>query len=134
MKLLKTKKEFYNEILKLASENPTFFYMASYNLNVDDNIKKIFKKLPAKCDVKIIIGLNENASIKQREFLKNYFSEYEIKLLQACHLKLIVTNKGVILGGRNLTDSDWKDLSVLFISKNTISEIKKEFLKHFKQK
>ncbi len=134
MKLLKTKQSFYSEILKLSKEKPSFFYIASYNMSIDDKMEKVFHNLPVNCDVKIIIGLNEDVGNKQIAFFKRWFSEYNLKLFKNCHLKLVITNKSVIIGGRNITNSEWMDLSCAFIGKEIIAQIKKEFLSHFKKR
>lgn len=134
MKLLKTKKAFYDEILRMSKEKPSFFYMATYNLSVENKMKLILSHLPDKSDVRVIIGVNEGCSVKQKDFFKSYFKKYKVKLFNECHLKIIVSNKGVIVGGRNLTDSGWKDLSIKLISRDAIASIKAEFLKHFSKK
>lgn len=133
MKLLKTTASYYNEILKLSKSKPTFFYIATFNMNVDDKVKSIFKNLPIKCDVKLLIGVGD-ASDRQVAFYKSTFSNVQLKLLRNSHLKIVITNNEVIIGGRNITNSDWVDLSVTFTSKNTISQIKSEFLSNFKKK
>lgn len=131
MKLLKTKKAFYDEIIKMSKEKPSFFYMASYNLYNDDNLRAVFKNVAKVPDVKIIVGVSEKSSIKALEYT---LDDFNYKLFRDCHLKLIVTNKGAIVGGRNLTGSDWIDLSIKLVGKPAILEIKNEFLKHFSKR
>jgi hypothetical protein len=42
---------------------------------------------------------------------------------------MIVNDSSSIIGGRNLTQSDWKDTGVKFVNKQNILKLKSEFLK-----
>lgn len=134
MKVLETNEQFYSEIRKLSSKNPKFFYVSSFNLNYDRTLSSILEQLPTRCDKKMIIGVTSTTSEKQISFLKRALSDMRPKLLIDCHLKLIVSNKGCIVGGRNLTQSEWDDLSILLIDKITIEKLKDQFLKVYKRK
>lgn len=119
MKLLKTNKEYINELLECAKSNPRYFYFSSYNLSLDRYFETILNSLPKACDVKIIIGVNKTISKKQISFYKSRLGKYNLKLVKDHHLKILITNKSVILGGRNYTNSGWDDLSVKIPKKST---------------
>lgn len=136
MKILKTKSQYYSEIRRLAKSKPSFFYVASFNFSVDDSIKDIFSSLPKKCDTKLIVGVTESISSKAISFLRSFSDNYNInlKLFKNCHLKIVISDNGAIIGGRNLTNSDWEDLSVLMINKKSISEFRVNFNKTFSKR
>lgn len=111
------------------------FYIASFGLNLDKDICNILSNLNKnKCkDVKILIGLS-NPSIKQISFIKNKLKEFNVKIFSNSHLKMIVSDNSAIIGGRNLTQSDWKDTGVKFQNKNSIKQLKEEFLRNYNSK
>ena len=133
MKILDTNKKFYSELKTLSKSNPTCFYVASFNLNVDDEILGIFKNLPKSCDKKLIVGTS-NFSPKLISFLKWKLDFMNIKIYKDCHLKMVITDKGCIIGGRNITQSNWDDVSLLLINKNTYRELKTKFNNFYKKR
>jgi len=132
MILISNKKDYYNHINRESKKNNSFFYIATYGFKLEKDIEEILNNLKkTKCkDVKILIGLS-NPSIKQINFLKNKLSNYNVKLFNNSHLKMIVNDTSGIIGGRNLTQSDWKDTGVKFLNKQSILKLKSEFLKNY---
>jgi hypothetical protein len=135
MILISNKKDYYNHINRESKKNNSFFYIATYGFKLEDDIKEILNNLKkSKCkDIKILIGLN-NPSKKQTLFLKTYLKEFNVKLFNNSHLKMIVNDSSSIIGGRNLTQSDWKDTGVKFVNKQNILKLKSEFLKNYNSK
>ena len=81
----------------------------------------------------MLIGVDLDSSKKQIAFYRSFFKGYEYKIIKKCHMKLVVTDKVAIIGGRNLTNSEWLDFSYEFTSQDVIQKIEKEFLKEFKK-
>lgn len=135
MKVISNNYNYYKELKTLSKNRLEYFYIATFNIKLDKDIYEILNNLTKnKCkDVKILIGLN-NPSLAQINFLKKELSKFknvEYRLFINSHLKMLVTNKKSIIGGRNLTKSEWKDVGVEFINKVNINKLKVEFLKNF---
>jgi len=134
MILISNKQQYYNEINNMSKKKSNYFYIATYNLNIDNNVMQILNNLKKNCkDIKIVIGLS-NPSNKQISFLKYKLKDFQIKIFNNSHLKMIVSDTSAIIGGRNLTNSDWKDTGVKFQNKSSIVKLKSEFLKNFNSK
>lgn len=136
MKILDTNQQFEQAILKMASDKPSFFYLATFNIRISKFTTQLFNLIPKECKTELIIGLSDRTSKKQINFLYEYFKQYKhikVKFVANFHTKLVITNKLAILGGRNLTSSDWYDLSFVTESRPEISKIRKKFEKMFGQ-
>lgn len=125
MKILKTNEEYESELLKIISEKPKILYIASYGIKISDFTKELISK-KKKTDLRILVGYT-NMSNKQQAFIKKQL--INVKFKKNCHLKLIVSDRCCIIGGRNLTDSGYNDLS--FRIKPNL-ELKNYFLKLYK--
>lgn len=133
MRILKSNTEFLSAFAKAVKNKPSFVYIASYKIRVDQKFKSIMSDIPSKADTRILIGLDLTATKKQISFYKSFFKDSNFKVVKKSHMKLILTDKVAIIGGRNLTNSDWLDFSFEFTSKEVINKIAKEFLKEFKK-
>jgi phosphatidylserine/phosphatidylglycerophosphate/cardiolipin synthase-like enzyme len=131
MNIIKSNNELLSAFTRAVKNKPSFVYIASYKIRVDKKFKSILAAIPQKADVKVLIGLDLTATKKQVGFYKSFFKDYDYKVVKKCHMKLIITDKVAIIGGRNLTNSDWLDFSFEFTSRDVINKIAKEFLKEF---
>jgi hypothetical protein len=132
MKILKNKKEFENHVLTLAKQGPHFFYFCTFGFKLGDFTKEVINSLPKGCVVKGIIGVNDKISKAQLCFFKSYFTN--VKVVKNFHVKMILTNNGGVIGGRNLTDSNWEDISVPITRHAGIKNLKKHFENLYKSK
>jgi len=130
MILISNKKDYYNHINRESKKNNSFFYIATYGFKLDGDIENILNNLKNCKDVKILIGLS-NPSLKQVSFLKSRLKNFNVKIFNNSHLKMIINDTSSMIGGRNLTQSDWKDTGVKFFNKSSISQLKEEFLKNY---
>ena len=56
MILISNKQQYYNEINTMSKKKNNFFYIATYNLNIDNNVMQILSNLKKSSkDIKIII-------------------------------------------------------------------------------
>jgi hypothetical protein len=135
MKLLKSTAQFENEILQMARSRPEFFYASTFNLKVDSLMEMVIKILPKNCDVKILVGVNEDIHKKKLEYLRAFLKKHDIgfKITTKHHVKLILTNKKLIIGSSNLTRSDWRELNISITNKSEISQLRKHFLTIYQQ-
>jgi hypothetical protein len=135
--ILKTNAEYVRAIKRLAAKKPKFFYMATFNISVDDTFTEILNTLPENCETRILIGVHSKAVNKGLpDFLKRYFKDKKVsyKLAGECHTKLLVTSDGGIIGGRNYTGSEWDDVCMKFKSAYTIRKMKQYFQELYKSK
>ena len=128
MKILDSNESFMKQMDIMSRSKPTYFYMASYKIRVSKQLNAILANLPAKCDKRIVVGYDE-ITPKSRAFLTEYFTKYgfKIQLLHGTHTKLVVSDKHAIIGGRNITESEWIDLSFLTVVPKEIKKIKNKY-------
>jgi len=134
MKVLQTKKQFEAAVFKILSSKPKFLYIATYGINLNSEFcEKIFKNCPK--NTRVIIGVRGNSSEKQRNYYRWWFRScgIDVELVEEFHAKMIVSDKYCIVGGRNLTDSDWIDVSFLLTTKASIKACKSSFEKILKK-
>lgn len=129
MLLHTTKNSYLKAVNNLLRDNPKFIYISSYGLRVDSPIMKYLMH-ESKCkDIRLVIGVrNRNHSLFLTSFFKKQ-KKIKIRVKNKYHTKFVLTDKGVIAGGRNFVDSDWKDLTFLMRNKNTLRQFKEYFLK-----
>lgn len=132
MNIIKSKKEFEDELLKIAKSKPTFFYFCTFGFKLSNFTKDLFNTLPYKCSVKGIIGINDKVSKSQIGFFKSYFKN--CRIVHSFHVKMIVTDKVALIGGRNLTDSDWDDITIRITKEKGLYNLKKHFESLYKSK
>lgn len=130
MKLLKGTTQFEHAILSLAKRNPTFFYISTFNIKIDNFLSMLLKALPKNCDKKIVIGVNENISKGKLIFLKEFLIKngVQYKITTKYHVKMVVTNNKAVIGSSNLTRSDWQELNILTTNKTESAQLKRHFL------
>lgn len=132
MDLITTRDEFESTVMCIKhNSKPSFIYISTFNIKVGKFMDSI---LSTKCPIKIIIG-HADMSKKQRIFLDKWFSNYpnvKVRYRKNYHTKFILTDKAVIVGGRNLTESGWDDISLLMRRKETLDKFKKYFDIKFK--
>lgn len=135
MKLLSNTEQFEHAILNIAKANPKFFFVSTFGLRVDDFLKMVIKVLPKDCVVKFLVGVNEDISKSKLIFLKTFFAKNNItyKITTNHHIKLIISDKSVIIGSSNLTRSNWSELNVLLTDKNSISKMRSSYLKTYEK-
>jgi hypothetical protein len=133
MKILRTDKEYRDSIMKILRSKPKYFYLSTFNISVNDEVKEMLELMKGIKDVKVIIGLS-NPSLQLRGFLHFIFGKYGIpvRLVKDFHMKSVVSDKKAIIGGRNLTKSDWADLSFEISAKSNITPLKQEFERIYK--
>jgi hypothetical protein len=127
MRILETSNDFRTAIYNILQAKPRYLYLASYGLNLNSEfIKKLFKNAPK--NTRLIIGTRDQLSPLSM-WMKKHFDHQEIptRFVEEFHGKIVVSDKGVIIGGRNLTDSEWEDYSFFSNSKKTIGLCKKAF-------
>jgi phosphatidylserine/phosphatidylglycerophosphate/cardiolipin synthase-like enzyme len=126
MKILRTDEAFRQSIVKILRSKPKYFYLSTFNISINDEVKEMLELMKDIKNVKILIGLS-NPSDQLCGFLHAIFGKYGIKirLVKDFHMKSIVSDKKAIIGGRNLTKSGWTDLSFELISKPNILSLKK---------
>lgn len=129
MKLLKGTTQFENAILSLAKRNPTYFYVSTFNIKIDNFITMVANILPKNCDKKFLIGVNESMSKSKVAFLKTTLLKYGLshKITTKHHVKMVVTDNRAIIGSSNLTRSGWEELNVLINNKNEVNQLKRHF-------
>lgn len=133
MRLITTNNQFVRALKKAASNKPAFFYLASYKLRVDKHFDEILRLLPKRCDVKILIGVDEETKRDQLAFFKRYFKGRNVKVVIGSHLKLLVTDNMAIAGSRNYTQSEWEELSVEYSERRILRSTAIYFNKIFKR-
>ena len=128
MKILSTDKEFKESIVKILKSKPKYFYISSFNISVDDEMLEIFELMKKVKDVRVVVGL-QNPTPKQLGYLRYIFNKHKIpsKLVTGFHLKSVVSDKKIIVGGRNLTKSGWIDLSFEIVAQESVVKMTKEF-------
>jgi hypothetical protein len=129
MKIITTNEQFEKEVLRLSRQNPSFFYISTFNLRVDKFLDTVLRNLPKKCDKKFLIGVLNTTSKKKINFIKSYLFERRIafKIIVNHHTKLILTDKSGIVGGRNITASLWNDLDMVVQKSADINKLKRYF-------
>jgi hypothetical protein len=128
MTILNTYSKFKRSIFSILKSKPKYFYLSTFNISIDEDVRDMLKQMKGVKDVKILIGVND-PSPKQISFLKNTFRDLKIpmKLVTNHHMKIILSDSKAIIGGRNLTGSEWTDLSFETTYKNHIAKLKEEF-------
>jgi len=135
MKLITDKTQFEKEILVLASLKPKFFYICTFRLVANRFFYEVIKSLPPNCKIKVIIGVKDSSNAFLR-FMEKMATKYQmdVKIVHNFHTKMIITNNGGLIGGRNLTSSDWDDLSIKVTKKESVNALKRHFEKLYKEK
>lgn len=134
MKILETSTDYQKAVYKILSSKPKYVYIATYGINFNSEfVKKVLKNLPK--DNKLLLGLRDTTTTAQLGFYTRYFGGLgiNVRMRPEFHAKLIVSDKGCIVGGRNLTDSDWTDASFVLTTKDSIKACKSMFEKIFKK-
>jgi hypothetical protein len=134
MKILRTDEAFRESIFRILRAKPKYFYLSSFNISINSEILDMLRLMRDIKDVKVIIGL-VNPTPKQLAFLRNTFKDNRIplKLVTDFHMKSVVSDKKIIVGGRNLTRSGWLDLNFEISSQDNIVKMKREFDNIFKK-
>lgn len=134
MKILETKKDFESAVYDILRQKPAYLYIATYGINLSTEfIKKLFKNVPK--NTTLVVGLRPNDNDWTSSYIGSWFhgTWVTVRTYKDCHTKMIVSDKGCIVGGRNLTDSEWEDRSFLLTSKSSIKACKSTFEKMLKK-
>ena len=141
MKLIKSFNEWCDEALHLL-KGAKYCLISSFNLNYQEALNdKVYEilKISSKIPHHIIIGIStsqctpncahciNNNSIKYHNVdrLKSITNNYRI--VQELHMKAFITDKGVIIGGMNITDSGWIDRCISFNDIEMIKQMQIDF-------
>lgn len=108
-----------NQVLKSLDPNPTDFKIVIGYPYVGDCHYYCRDCEELRVDIKRTIDSNA-------DYLRQRYCAV-VKTTKDFHMKLIVTESFVIMGGRNLTGSKWIDLSVVSFKKNDIRQASKIF-------
>jgi len=134
MKILRTDEEYRESIMKILRSKPKYFYLSTFNIFINNEVLEMFELMKKVKDVRVIVGLVD-PSPKQLLFLKNTFVKHKIpvKLVTNFHMKTVTSDKKTIVGGRNLTKSNWVDLSFEIVAQESVVKMKDEFDKIYKK-
>jgi hypothetical protein len=141
MKLIKSFEQWCDEALNLL-KGSEYCLISSFNLNYQEALNdKVYDilKIASKKPHRILIGISTsqctpncqhciiNNTIKYQNVdrLRSITNKYRI--VQELHMKSFITSNGVIIGGMNITKSDWTDRCVVFNDKNMITEMANDF-------
>jgi len=128
MKILKTDEEYRESILKILKSKPKYFYLSTFNISINQEVLEMLKLMKGIKDVRVIVGV-ANPTPKQLKYLRGVFNDHKVplKLVTDFHMKSVVSDKKIIVGGRNLTKSGWTDLSFEIVSQPNVIKMTKEF-------
>lgn len=136
MKLITNIDEYYDAISSVNNDRK-FLYMSSFGFSWNKETQEMIKNLHPDM---LLIGISftectpgcQNCIAKNKRkyaVTKEFadFAHFAVKITDKLHLKLVLTDKEVIVGGMNISDSGWSDSAVLIKDKKLIKEYKKHF-------
>jgi len=137
-KLLLSWPEYIDEIKKIGSaKNRKFLYISSYGLGKQDTLKQEITELNPD---KLLIGLSfheckigcsscKTSGILRERHIRDFEREsnLNLKIVKDLHLKAVITAKGAIIGGINMTESNWTDSALVTDDTKIIKKLKQHF-------